>query len=235
MKNKILSMLISIVLLGMFFSFAFTSNVNAKSENIVEPNTNDEIYINEALKSCISKEVKPLSTNSDYEWLMQNYNNFKVYHTDQFSQFYIGNNCGPTAVANILSYYESMGFDLYPGDTITQSVYDEIANEIGFTSQGTMFGMVYRGVKLFAERAGYGFEHDVYLLDLWSDVTRDIRYGYPIIANTTGDHVEIILGYREIGGVRQIYTCTGWSTLEFQWLNFDDTNIQMESVHIYWK
>lgn len=229
MKRFIFKCTLLMICVLTIFSSVFTVNA---STNLKE--NNDEVYINEKLMTSLSSanENNLMSSNSNYEWLVLNHDSFRVYHTNEFSQFSTGNNCGPTVAANILSYHKSLGYNLYSGE-ITQSIYDEIADLMYFTSQGAPFGFVYRAVEEFAERAGYQFEHDVYLLDLWSDVTRDIRYGYSVIAGKD-KHVYLVLGYREIDGVKALYTCTNWENPEFQWINFDGAGFQMESMYIHY-
>lgn len=163
------------------------------------------------------------------------YDDFKIYHTNDFYQFQYGNNCVPTFAANVLSYYKRFGFDLYDGD-ITQNMYDEIASLTEYSpDKGAPAGKIYKAIKTYAERAGYRFETDDYLFDLWSDVTRDIKYGYPVLAaynENDFSHAYMVVGFRVIDGVKQLYVVTNWEYPEYEWLNFDGAGFQMRSYKI---
>ncbi len=224
MKKKNLSLLL--IVLTLCSIIGFTPNAYAT----METNDNNIICNNETVINDYLVSSSPVISSQNF---LLKYIGFKVYYTSDFSQFQYGNNCGPTLVANILSYYKNFGYSrLYSGD-ITQSMYNNIASIIGYTPEkGTHFGNVYKGVKAYAENAGYKFKHDVYLFDTWSDVTRDIKLGYPVIAND-GEHGYFVVGYRIIDGVKQLFTCTGWDTPDYAWLNFDVAGFQMESVYIY--
>lgn len=225
MNKKILSLII-IFILFLTLSFNFTSNVNAATSSINSCEDNYD-YILSQHSTLASGEI----TDSGYLYA---HDDFKVYHTSDFYQYQYNNNCGPTLAANVLSYFRGTGYNkLYSGE-ITQSMYDHICSLVGYKYNGhTMLGSVYKAVKWYAENAGYKFKHDVYLLDTWSDVTRDIKLGYPVIANGDG-HGYFVVGYRVIDGVRQLRVCTGWEIPEFTWIPFDRTKkLEMESMHIY--
>ncbi len=61
------------------------------------------------------------------------YNDFHLYATSDFSQFQYGNNCAPTAIANIIEYYcKVRGVNMYSG-YITQSMYDQICADCNYS------------------------------------------------------------------------------------------------------
>ncbi len=188
---------------------------------------------NENYEGNITEEYVLPTASITAQNFIPKYNSFRVYNSSEFEQIIYDNNCGMTLAANILSYYKNFGFpNLYSGE-ITQEMYNVIAREIGYTpSGGSKIINVQNGVKYFAEKAGYGFESNVYWLNLWTDVTRDIKLGYPIAAKI-GDHGFMILGYRIIDGVKQIYTCTGFKGEDYRWINFDGSGAVMHSIHLY--
>lgn len=124
---------------------------------------------------------------------------------------------------------------MYDGD-ITQNMYDEIASLTEYCpDKGAPEGKIYKAIKTYAERAGYRFETDDYLFDLWSDVTRDIKYGYPVLAaynENDFSHAYMVVGFRVIDGVKQLYVVTNWEYPEYEWLNFDGAGFQMRSYKI---
>ena len=77
------------------------------------------------------------------------YNSFRLYYTSDYTQFQNGNNCGPTAVANVLAYYDTIrGVNLYSGE-ITQSVYNQICTDVKYTAQNgtSMLNLINRTKK----------------------------------------------------------------------------------------
>ena len=166
------------------------------------------------------------------------YNDFRIYNPTEFSQYYEsgGRNCSITFVANFLSYYKRLGFtNLFPGDTITQSFYNEIADSLDFTSAGNVpVYKVFDSIKYFAQKAGYKAYQDDYLLDLWSDVTRDIKLGYPVAAIDTDNegHIYMAVGYIEYtDGTRKLYTITNLQSPNTALVDFDQFE-QLRSYHI---
>lgn len=64
------------------------------------------------------------------------YDDFDLYATSDFYQYRYGNNCGPTAVANIMEYYSKVrGLNMYSG-RITQTMYDQICDDVGYSPNG---------------------------------------------------------------------------------------------------
>lgn len=203
------------------------------SLDIVPAYANETNYSTEIVK-IIDEHFASQFTVTDQIFLL-NYNSFTRYHTSDFSQYQYGNNCGPTLLANVLSYYKSLGYgNLYFG-TITQSMYDDICARLGYSiSNGSDLNKIPSALKSYVENAGYGFSYDKYLINLWSDVTRDLKFGYPVIMSYN-NHGYLVLGYRVMDGIKQLYTCTGWSAPEYTWINFNSSNMNMTSVHIYLK
>lgn len=179
-----------------------------------------------------------VSTTSVTEQVfLLNYRSFKVYHTSDFSQYSYGTNCVPTLICNVLSYYKSLGYNnLYSGD-ITQDMYNQICTDVNYNPvTGANSNNIITVLRSYAQKAGYGFTSNKYLLNLWSDVTRDLKLGYPLILGY-GDHAYLVLGYRVLNGTKQIYTCTNWNAYdggEYLWLDFT-SGMNFTAIHIYLK
>ncbi|MDO4283097.1 MAG: C39 family peptidase [Clostridia bacterium] len=187
---------------------------------------------------CDLNTINITSVDSENFVYLSGFENALYYNATMFTQSQGGNNCGPTAAANVLSYYKgAKGLNLYSGN-ITQSLYDQICSDCGYSSSGagSSYTSVANGIKSFANRAGYSCNVDKYLLNLFSDIKRDINRGYPIIM-INNDHMYVILGYSEGGSNGNcIYVCTGWESNMFQWIKYDPTtpySVTLGAVNIY--
>lgn len=224
MSKKILYL--SLIIITLCFIMGGASNVYAADNELTEIGVVGEIDASNSLENGVS----PASTITAQYFLLH-YNDFRVYNPTEFSQFQYRNNCGITFVANVLSYFRRLGFNLYNGD-ITQAMYDDIASLIDYSpSQGTRVYKLFNGIETYAKRAGYKAETNDYLLDLWSDVTRDIKLGYPVLA-ATSDHAYMVVGCRIIDGVKQLYVVTNQEGANYKWINFDGAGLQMRSYNI---
>lgn len=230
MKKKVLFSIVTLIMI-ITSILGYTPIVNAMTDtNMIEDG-----MLNTARPSQQFLSSVPLSTNGVVTELIYipHHNEFRVYHTNNFEQFAYDNNCGPTLATNIISYYKTLGFYLYSGPVINQKMYNEICSLVEYTpSGGTDAKKVYKAVQAYAERAGYSFERDVYWLNTWGDVTRDIKRGYTVIGYDDS-HGYFIVGYRIMDGVKQLYVCTGWDNPEYEWINFKDAKFKMESMHVY--
>lgn len=162
-----------------------------------------------------------------------NFVNWEWYYTSDFTQYQYGNNCGPTMIANILSYFDTgRNVDLYSG-TITQSLYNQICTDCSYTgAQGISLDTAANAIKTFVQRAGKTANINEYWLNLWSDVTRDIDADKPIIMSYN-NHAYIVLGYKIEDGVKYLYVFTNWDNSPFQWIQYNQSGMDMQSVNIY--
>lgn len=158
--------------------------------------------------------------------------NEKRYYTSDFEQFKYGNNCGPTAASNILSYFKTVrNVNLYSGN-ITQSVYNTICKDCSYTgSEGISLNMAAQGIKQFTKRAGKTAVIDKYWLNTWGDITRDIDANKPALLGWN-EHMWVVLGYTEVDGERKLFVSTGWSNDPHGFLPFT-SGMEMQSVNIY--
>lgn len=163
------------------------------------------------------------------------YREFIPYAQTDFSQ---ERGCGPTAVANLLSYFQgTRNVRLFDGDIITQSIYNQICTDVKWNTTGSNMINVSNGLKTFCKRAGKTCDIDTYLLNLWSDVTRDIKANKPILLNAKdADHFMVVFGYRVYNGEQYLYVCTGLEdaqTSMFGYFKWGQDSIHMRSVNIY--
>jgi len=182
----------------------------------------------------LREEVEALLPNSvvTSKNFVTGYNTFKRYYSSQFSQMQYNNNCSPTMIANVLSYYNTARkAEIYSG-IITQDLYDQICCDINYSSTkaSNLYRMV-KGLKKFCNRNEKTCIVNVYWHNSWHDITKDINQN-KIIMLGFEVHAYLIVGYRIINGTRQVYTFTGWDHLPYEWVNYDSF-MQMVSVDIY--
>lgn len=85
-------------------------------------------------------------------------------------------------------------------------------------------------------RAGKTADVNEYWLNLWSDVTRDIDSNKPIIMaynSPSLNHAYIVLGYKTEDGIKYLYVFSNWASSPFQWLEYNQSYMDMQSVNIY--
>lgn len=159
------------------------------------------------------------------------YDTFEKYYDSQFLQSKEKNNCTPTIVANVLSYYNTArGGDIY-SETITQKLYDQICLDINYSAlKGGNLNNIASGLNKFCERIGKTCIIFKYWLDSWLDITRNIDENKLIILGHNR-HAYLIIGYRIIKDKKQVYTFTGWEELPYKWLDYNH-NMKFISVYI---
>ena len=246
MKKKSIKGILSIMLvLSLIFTglFSVTASAAVSEENqMVSTDITGVFNRNNYIEGLISveefqamklKSISTRSTNSSSYIL--GYNNFIPYAQSEFTQT---NGCGPTAVANILSFYQgARGVSLFSGDSITQSIYDQICSDVNWSSSGSNMYNVSNGLQTFCNRAGKTCSINTYWLNLWSDVTRDIDAGLPILVNNvTQRHIMVILGYAIENDQKYLYVCSGLigdGQLLFGYFPWGTNDLNMRSVYIY--
>lgn len=216
MKKKLLKRIISI---SMIFVICFSLNcINIlAAENSV-------------------KFVDPHLVESETVVYLPNFDKALYYYSTMFTQSQNWNNCGPTAAANVLSYYKcAKGLNLYSGN-ITQSIYNQICSDCNYVnSGGTSIANISNGIKKFAKRAGYSCDFDGYLLAHFSDIKRDINRGYPILMSAN-QHMYVIVGYSEGGANGNlVYVINGWENNMTGWISYNPSpySVTLGSINIY--
>jgi hypothetical protein len=184
------------------------------------------IRIRQAMDSSLPKDVVTLQN------FVTGYKTFRKYYGTQFSQGQYKNNCTATLTANVLSYYKTArGVNLY-SKRITQDLYDLICSDIDYsTLVASNLLNVIKGLKTIAQREDKVCIFRKYRYNFWSDITWDINDD-KIIMLGYKSHAYLILGYRIINGVNQVYTFTGWSYLPYKWVDYNPF-MSMVSVYIY--
>ena len=213
--RKTLAVIIAITTVVSAFSVSASAVADTSINEVVDAImvSNEDTYL-EGLISVEDFQAMKQESNSDLARsvnstvFVSGYNSYVPYAQSEFTQT---NGCGPTAAANILSFYQgARGVSLFNGDYITQSIYNQICSDVGWTTSGTNMVNLSNGLQTFCSRAGKTCSIDTYLLNLWSDVTRDVNAGLPILVNdVTQSHFMVIFGYDTIGNNKYIYVCTG--------------------------
>ena len=215
MKRKIICALLSMFMLNGLVTPIYASEINnANNSNVIE--------------RAVTESHNVIG-----------YNTFLVYFTDDFGSGY-SQNCGPTLAANALSYYKSRGCsNLFSENMMSASTYSQICRDVNFRNgDGTRFHDVANGIKKYANRAGYNCTVDIYMLNLWSDVTRDINANKVVLLNYYGNeeattrHGYLVTGYRINNGVKQLRVETGLSDNPGGYIDFN-SNMKMICVNIY--
>ena len=219
--KKIISILAVLVLVVAAFSCNNTTGTQEIKDGAI-PYSQEEM-------------VSPATVTSS--GFVSNFTNWTWYYTSDFTQVQYGNNCGPTMVANILSYFDTgRNVDLFSG-TITQSLYNQICADCSYTgASGINLDTAATAIETFATRAGKTADIDEYWLNLWSDVTRDIDANKPIIMaynSPSLNHAYIVLGYKVEDGIKYLYVFSNWASSPFQWLEYNQSYMDMQSVNIY--
>lgn len=209
-----------------------TPNVMAEIESDATVELKNIISV-EDFQNMKNETIKARTTNESA--YVVGHSSFIPYAQSEFTQ---QNGCGPTAIANILSYFQgARGVSLFSGDIITQNIYNQICTDVQWSSSGTSMVNAANGLTTFCNRAGKTCVIDDYWLDLWSDVTRDVTANKPILLNdVTQRHLMVIFGYEIIDNVKYLYVCTGISSSStplFGYLEWGTDTINMRSVNIY--
>lgn len=214
-----------IICLTCIISILFGS-INVCAASSTTKTSTELISVEEMQKISINSQT----ANSDVYVNIAGCYSFTPYVQSMFTQV---NSCGPIAAANILSYYkEYRGVNLYNGD-ITQSLFNQICTDCKWSTNGTNMINVSNGLKTFCKRAGKTCNINTYMLNLWSDVTRDIGANKPLLLAFDG-HFYVVLGYAIINNVKYLFVLSGldegtliYGNLEWQ------SGFRMRSVDIY--
>jgi len=182
------------------------------------------IRLRQEMDSSLSKSLVTLQK------FVTGYKTFTKYYGSQFSQGKYKNNCTATLTANVLSYYKTARrINLYT-KTITQELYDVICSDIDYSASGASNLLnVIKGLKKYVNRVDKVYIINKYWNNCWDDIIREID-GDSIIMLGHNEHAYLILGYRIINGVQQVYTFTGWNYLPYKWVDY---NPQMSMVSVY--
>lgn len=148
---------------------------------------------------------------------INNWNNFRQYYTTDFNEYAYGNNCGPTQVANLLSYYKSVGYiHVFPNDIITQSFYtNTICDATNYRTNIAMnLNDAANGFKeVFEDGADYYSVTISNELSLsWNNFKALINSNKPLIISTQS-HMYFVLGYQIRNGVKYYVCYTAWNNI----------------------
>lgn len=228
--KKIICSLLSIVCL---LSCGMTSGVSA-----AQVDSGANLYSSSApVYGASYSELTNYSDVTEYGYI-NNWNNFTYYYTDDFNEYSNGNNCGPTQVANLLSYYKSIGYAYaYPGSSITQSYYtNTICPALGYSASSSInLNDAANGFKtLFESGASYYSVTISNKLSLsWSSFKSLINSNVPLLLAHQG-HLYFIIGYQTRGGVNYYVAITAFSqsSQRYALIEYESYNLNRKSITI---
>lgn len=245
MLKRIFAMALSLMLLITFSVPASASSVDEDfiTGGVSSDNANltyDERYVLGnvvTFEEINAKSVASPTAISELVWL-SGYDNFSWLASNDFSQFTQGSgdaNCVPTAIANVFSYFNANGVPMFSGD-FTQGMYDNLCNLLKFDpNNGTYWKNQKPAIVSFASQYGRTAKVDNYWLNLWSDITRDIKANKPIIlsvhSGNTG-HVTMIVGYYVQDGVKKVICLSGYNSEYLIEYVYNSSTFTMQSVAI---
>lgn len=188
----------------------------------------------------------------DDDYLIMSATNYTPYIMSAVRNGTNSENCGPTAVLNIVGIKRNGGWhSIILNESITDT-YADIVTKTGFNKNGTS-GITYAkaksGLKAYVESRNFNITINDYWFDRFSDFKEDfdddkmnlmyIRgYSYDSGSNSWEDvgHFIVGIGYRIMeDGSRYIRVCDGWNATNNRFLNFDSnalTVLQGTSVEI---
>ena len=145
----------------------------------------------------------------------------------QFEQYTDENNCGPTALTNIVNLYASYGLDNHAAlpklklNGSDQDAYRRLAQFSGYkASNHPSLADLAKGIDSYCKYVNYTCSTGHYWLNLWSDYTRDIGKNLPILLHTARDdglsHEQVVVGYRAYvtpsTSNKYLMVYTGWTS-----------------------
>ncbi len=163
-----------------------------------------------------------------------------------------GNNCSPSAVANIAFYFnDARGYSnliprysaggVYPGRDYDRTMsYARIVNLSGTTSENMPVNIALSALEKYVKERGYKISVNNYWLDLFSDFVRDVKANKPIytyIVSSTGvtARAVVTLGYVvRTGGNQYLQVFNNWSARTDKCMSFSQAKAKEGyAVNIY--
>lgn len=140
-----------------------------------------------------------------------------------------GVNCAPTALTNLVFYYDSLpeinGL-IYNNPLWT---YSRICSLAGFDgTRGLYNDEMIDALEEYVNERNFNISIDDYWKDWWSDFTRDINNDQPVLVSIQGNnssqewvaHAVVALGYVETDGDKYLRVADGLTTSQ-RYLNYD--------------
>ncbi len=216
------------LLLAITIIFSLTPKINAQEPEPMVTNytSSESIHISDEYNTT------SVSRYNSLDGAVELFHTAPMYSTDDFSQGIYNNNCAPTLMANVLSYFNVARGLYLNANPINQSVYNEMCNTMGYNgSSGKSLNDVSQALKNWSSRYGKTCIIDKYWFNTWGDVTRDIDNNKPVLLGYNG-HAYLVLGYDVENGVKKLFVATAWSNMPYQFLTFT-SGMEMQSVNIY--
>lgn len=232
--KKLICFVLSIVCL---LSCGMTSIASAaqplEGDNAIQPLASDNATGYVASYS----QLTDYSNVTEYGYI-NNWNNFTYYYTNDFNEYSNDNNCVPTQIANLLSYYKSVGYIYaYPGSRITQSYYtNTICPALGYSASGSInLNDAANGFKtLFESGASYystTVSNQIYLS--WNGFKSLINSNKPLLI-AYQNHLYFVIGYQTRGGVNYYVAITAFSGSyeRYALIEYTTTHFNRKSITI---
>lgn len=136
------------------------------------------------------------------------------------------NDCGPTAVLNILNWAT------FTGKLSSYVEYNEIRTAMNFNDKGSSDIQCLEAIKKIAKNHDKKAIVDAYWGDKFDDFKRDINAKKPIylgVLTKSGEgHAMVVCGYVEMpSGAKYLRVMDGWNTVTSRFIEFNKSN--------YWK
>lgn len=133
------------------------------------------------------------------------------------------NDCGPTAVLNILNWAK------FTGKLSSYVEYDEIRTAMNFNDKGSNDIQCLEAIKKIAKNHDKKAIVDAYWGDKFDDFKRDINAKKPIylgVLPKSGEgHAMVVCGYVEMpSGAKYLRVMDGWETVTSRFIEFNKSN-----------
>lgn len=138
-------------------------------------------------------------------------------------------NCAPTALTTIAKYWaEKRGKTRLKVGTDIRNTYRAVAKASKYKNKGLTDSEMVNGIKAYAKDKKYTATVNGYLLNNWSDFTRDLNNNKTVLlalgAKTTRGnsyHASVAFGYAEMkDGSKYLRVANGWNTSSATHLKF---------------
>lgn len=134
--------------------------------------------------------------------------------------------CSVVALCNLMKYYQLRGFDKI--STSFTTLYSNLWRYALTLSNGHTSAMfIPLAAEKYIEELGYNCSFDEYLLNLYSDFTRDIKNDKPCMLSYRAKfgpkkdgHTVFVIGYVKTTAYQYLHVADGWNTYS-RYLNYN--------------
>ena len=150
-----------------------------------------------------------------------NFAAFEYYVAGDFEQD--RNVCMPTAVANCLSYFDSLGRSgLISGSRMSQAEFTELCNACEWTSSySPTLTQGANGLYRYCRARSYTATDFSHTFNLWTNIKSNLDNDYPVLVAEPA-HADFCTGYKVENGNHLLYIYTGNVDMPIAWLDFNE-------------